>query len=902
MSSSTVTRKRSRASLLEPDELSPEKAPLSSAKKRKLNAYAHTPSPAKGFGAAIRRTLGGFVGYGKSEKENATQEEDEEDELAQGNGDEVDDNEATNDKPEKDIYDFESSSPEDNRTKRRHGSERSRVPSKPGTAEKAKGRSSGKKAKATTDEVSGDIWEVPDEDSTPQRPIPRITKITSTAERVKAKLKPVAQESDSPKRGPGRPSKSKLLKESKKLGRQDARERITAAAEEEDEEEDEDEEISTPARRKNRRAQKDEEAEPMPNGENSTRKRGRPRKVVEEIQATKQVPKGILTPSKGKTPRPRKSVVFEETAEVDLGFKDIDTTSTKKAKRVNKPIDEPEAVADSEESTSEVEYTEPTVVEDVDPVEENDSEDSDDEACAICGGLNSTKKNQIIFCDGCDFMVHQKCYDIREVPKGDWFCRKCQPDVNDEALFPQLVNKPAVDLPDIEGFTGHLKQMQRVLLDRLTGQKRIKLRGHDEEMQKVHQIVEQTVLAGEGNSMLVIGARGCGKTTLVESVISDLSSDHREKFHVIRLNGFIHTDDKLALKEIWRQLGREMEVEEDPSNKTSNYADTLASLLALLSHPGEHSESQSNETTKSVIFILDEFDLFTTHPRQTLLYNLFDIAQAKKAPIAVLGLTTRIDVMDSFEKRVKSRFSHRYVHLSLPRSLPAYWEICKQGLIVDTEEAEADGFESSVPGQDEFRSFWNTMIEELYNKDTTFKQHIQSEFYRTKSVPGFFSSCILPVSSLSPKKFKLDGHAFASGTMSLAPPDSKLQTLQGLSELELALLIAAARLDIILDTDTCNFAMAYDEYSSLTSRHKIQTSSSGVNALGSSAKVWGRDVALGAWERLAEYDLLVPAGMGAGVKDSGTAGRMWRVDVGLEEITGSVDSISTVMAKWCREI
>jgi origin recognition complex subunit 4 len=308
-------------------------------------------------------------------------------------------------------------------------------------------------------------------------------------------------------------------------------------------------------------------------------------------------------------------------------------------------------------------------------------------------------------------MVHQKCYDIREVPKGDWFCKKCKPDVEDEALFPQLVNKPAADLPDIEGFTDHLKQIQRVLLNRLTGQKRIKLRGHDEEMQKVHQIVEQTVLAGEGNSMLVIGARGCGKTTLVESVISDLSSDHRENFHVVRLNGFIHTDDKLALKEIWRQLGREMEVDDDPSNKTSNYADTLASLLALLSHPGEHSESQSNETAKSVIFILDEFDLFTTHPRQTLLYNLFDIAQAKKAPIAVLGLTTRIDVMESLEKRVKSRFSHRYVHLSLPRSLPAYWEICKQGLVVDDEEAGADGFDGSVSGQDEFLSFWNTMIE-----------------------------------------------------------------------------------------------------------------------------------------------------------------------------------------------
>lgn len=49
----------------------------------------------------------------------------------------------------------------------------------------------------------------------------------------------------------------------------------------------------------------------------------------------------------------------------------------------------------------------------------------------------------------------------------------------------------------------------------------------------------------------------------MDSVISEISQEHRENFHVVRLNGFIHTDDKLALKEIWRQLGREMEVDDD---------------------------------------------------------------------------------------------------------------------------------------------------------------------------------------------------------------------------------------------------------------------------------------------------------------------------------------------------
>ncbi len=57
----------------------------------------------------------------------------------------------------------------------------------------------------------------------------------------------------------------------------------------------------------------------------------------------------------------------------------------------------------------------------------------------------------------------------------------------------------------------------------------------------------------------------------METVISDLTPAHGDNFHVVRLNGFIHTDDKLALKEIWRQLGREMEVEDDTTGRVRFY-------------------------------------------------------------------------------------------------------------------------------------------------------------------------------------------------------------------------------------------------------------------------------------------------------------------------------------------
>ena len=137
----------------------------------------------------------------------------------------------------------------------------------------------------------------------------------------------------------------------------------------------------------------------------------------------------------------------------------------------------------------------------------------------------------------------------------------------------------------------------------------------------------------------------------------------------------------------------------------------MASLLALLSHPAEITGAEEGVTSKSVIFVIDEFDLFATHARQTLLYNLFDIAQARKAPIAVLGLTTRIDVVESLEKRVKSRFSHRYVYLSVPKTLQAYWETCREGLLVNEEDLSLEGFDTRLEGLDQFHDYWAKKIE-----------------------------------------------------------------------------------------------------------------------------------------------------------------------------------------------
>ncbi|KAI1749994.1 origin recognition complex subunit 4 C-terminus-domain-containing protein [Xylaria castorea] len=611
--------------------------------------------------------------------------------------------------------------------------------------------------------------------------------------------------------------------------------------------------------------------------------------------------KGILSPRKRKAGRPAKTVVFDESEEVESDLPETDatpkpvlipTTSKSIFRNVKGTsiILEKNTAKDDAENNEELE-------------EGDDEEEEDDEVCAICSKPDSEPPNEIIFCEVCDTGFHQKCYNVPVVPEGDWICRTCsQEDVLPER--PDVTGTKAtisIEIPEIPNFEQHFQKMRRVLLDRCSGNRRIKLRGQTEAYEKAYQLVEQTVLAGEGNSMMVIGGRGCGKTTMMEEILSDLRAEHAEEFHVVRLNGFIHTDDKLALKEIWRQLGREMEIEDDLVNKTNNYADTMASLLALLSHPEEITGAEDGVTSKSVIFIIDEFELFATHARQTLLYNLFDVAQARKAPIAVLGLTTRIDVVESLEKRVKSRFSHRYVYLSLPKSLPAYWDACKQGLIVDKEDLEAEGFDAYLEGLDKFYDYWNNKIEAL-RQTPAFEDHLEYQYYTTKSVSAFITSCIQPLSALSMSSLDLVLPS-PSGVIALEPQEPKLQLLTALSDLELTLLISAARLDIVAHTDTINFAMAYDEYSAQMGRQRVQTASSGLLALGAGARVWSRSVAVVAWERLVSLGLLIPAGIGgrSNAAHGGLEGKMWKIDVSLEEIPSAVE-LPGFLAKWCSQI
>lgn len=87
---------------------------------------------------------------------------------------------------------------------------------------------------------------------------------------------------------------------------------------------------------------------------------------------------------------------------------------------------------------------------------------------------------------------------------------------------------------------------------------------------------------------------------------------------LVNLHGLVHTDDRLSLKDIARQMQLENVVD---GKVFGTFAENLNFLIESL-------KSGNKQCTKPIIFILDEFDLFCAHHNQTLLYNLFDITQS----------------------------------------------------------------------------------------------------------------------------------------------------------------------------------------------------------------------------------------------------------------------------------
>ena len=126
-----------------------------------------------------------------------------------------------------------------------------------------------------------------------------------------------------------------------------------------------------------------------------------------------------------------------------------------------------------------------------------------------------------------------------------------------------------------------------------------------------------------------MGPRGVGKSSLVDLVLQKTHEENaifRKDGLTVKLHGLLETDDKLALKTIAKQL----KLENVAGDRVfGSFAEHLEFLLSSL--------RSGDKGSKPIVFVLDEFHLFCGHHNQTLLYNLFDVAQTQATPMVVIG-------------------------------------------------------------------------------------------------------------------------------------------------------------------------------------------------------------------------------------------------------------------------
>ncbi|CAM2100516.1 unnamed protein product [Caretta caretta] len=343
-----------------------------------------------------------------------------------------------------------------------------------------------------------------------------------------------------------------------------------------------------------------------------------------------------------------------------------------------------------------------------------------------------------------------------------------------------------------------ISQVQRILRERFCHQcPNGKLFGVQLQYKHLLELLKRTIIHGESNSALIIGPRGSGKTMLLNYVLKELMEvkQVRENLLQVHLNGLLQTNDKIALKEITRQLQMENVVGD---KVFGSFAENLAFLLEAL-------KKGDRDSSCPVLFILDEFDLFVHHKNQTLLYNLFDISQSAQTPVTVIGLTCRQDILELLEKRVKSRFSHRQIYLLNSFDFKQYLKIFKEQLYLPAEFLYKP-----------FTQKWNKNVQSL-SEDRTVQDVLRNHFHCSKDLRSLHMLLMLALSSITVS------HPFMTGSdlleaSKLCRMDSKANIVHGLSVLEICLIIAMKHLNDVYEGEPFNFQMVYNEFQKFIQR------------------------------------------------------------------------------------
>ncbi|WFD36711.1 origin recognition complex subunit 4 [Malassezia cuniculi] len=425
--------------------------------------------------------------------------------------------------------------------------------------------------------------------------------------------------------------------------------------------------------------------------------------------------------------------------------------------------------------------------------------------------------------------------------------------------------------------------------------------GLENEWKALHTLLGGSVMHGLGNSCMVVGANGCGKSLLVSSVLRALAQEKSGPINVVTLSALMHPTDRACVRAMARQLleqgalhSKDVEsvegtmevvqddavdeempaaVEEDSSDEDAPLAATMLAKEAALAdegvmqddpEPDDDLDTQlgavmstmsatlahllgllSSGAGAPLVVVLDQFDVMAQRVRQSFMYCLLDAVQSGsyQPGFAVVGLTCRVDAGDFLEKRVKSRFSHRIIHL-LPLPFDKYAQVARTALLGGAAEGE-----------------WHDSVERVCG-DSQFVDVLKALHSLSGDIRLLYQALTVPVACSANK---LSAAAFADAAAE-QQKDYAADLLLELTEPEMAVLVTARHLQM-RDKELFTFEMCFQELEHFVKRihadlNSATSTEKGVPramlALTALESLASRETILKAFYNLVSLELLLP--------------------------------------------
>ncbi|KAF5727729.1 origin recognition complex subunit 4 isoform X2 [Tripterygium wilfordii] len=311
----------------------------------------------------------------------------------------------------------------------------------------------------------------------------------------------------------------------------------------------------------------------------------------------------------------------------------------------------------------------------------------------------------------------------------------------------------------------------------------------DGNYSKLKFIISSSITEACNNSILLLGPRGSGKIAVLELVIRDLLLEHADAVSVIRLSGLLHRDENCAFKEVARQLCSEHQLS---FSKMASFDDNSQFMIATLRECGL--------AHKTVIFVLNEFDLFA-QGKQRLLYSLLDAMQSVTSQAVVVGVSCRLDADQLLEKRVRSRFSHRKL-LFLHPSNEDIQRLLEHVLSLPTDSSFSH----------DYMVEFNRKLQNIL-ADQRFKNIIATYLDSSSTVNHLVRFLFVAVSNMDMESgfLTLENFKVALSSIQRLP---KLECIKDCSILELYILVCMKRLEV-KEQNSYNFNTVMKEYKSI---------------------------------------------------------------------------------------